>query len=954
MNKFSFSQTFNNIKTPLVSGDFFPFPTADSIDIDKTLGKKGVISTLLKKERNIEIKIGEKVFGIPPEKQKEYGTVFDLVGIIPIAATAKIPSEISKLKKTENILKGEKIIQNFAKKIEFIPTIRKEKFLTKVKNTFNNLYTIVVDRFNPITRFVKEVSDIEKLKPSENPILLARRYLGIKGIAESKLFYFTHHLDESGNIVKTGESLNDILGTFKKDINDLVTFMVAQREKELWERGIKEGIDLNKTEKVINALKNKYGRGFKQIERVSARIRDWTKRAILDPLREIGAISEDMYRKITESNQFYIPFQRVIDEVEKGNIISSKLNVFDPTAIPLKKIRGSEKTIINPLESLIKYVYKITDFVERERVAKSIVNLRNKFPELQEVIKPIKNIRPVAIEEGRTIFRPGILEPGKNIITVFEDGKRKFYEVPEDLAKTMKGMSSAELALLVKFLGFPTRILRAGAILSPEFAVRNPIRDQMMAFIQSKYGFIPGYDFIKGIFETFGKKELFGKWLAAGGAQATLIDLDRISNQKTLQTVIGKNILQKTGEYFKNPIEALRFLTEESELGTRLGVFKRAIKKVNDLEAAIESRDVTLDFSRIGSQTRIINSLVAFFNAGIQGIDKYIRSLKERPVQTTIKTITGVTIPSILEYLLQKDNPRYKNLPSWRRNLFWNIVTDIKTPLTPDGMIISIPKPFEIGVIFGTLPVRLLEWIDENDPAVFNGLKKDLTTSLSPGFIPTFLLPWIETKTNYSFFRDRPILSQFIRDLPPELQAGTFTSETARLLGKYLNKSPANIEHMFLGYTAGLGRIALMAIDEVIEKIGIVEPPPPVEKTAADIPILRAFIAREPIGFDAERVNQFFDIYEKAKEANNGYNFLIKRKSIEEAKEFLLKHGEVFLYPGLNEIAQQISGLRKAIEEVRMNKEMTPHQKRVLIDSYLKAITLMADHTMTVLKELKF
>ena len=56
--------------------------------------------------------------------------------------------------------------------------------------------------------------------------------------------------------------------------------------------------------------------------------------------------------------------------------------------------------------------------------------------------------------------------------------------------------------------------------------------------------------------------------------------------------------------------------------------------------------------------------------------------------------------------------------------------------------------------------------------------------------------------------------------------------------------------------------------------MGIAVPPPPPAGTAADIPVLRAFIAREPAGSMSESVNKFYKLLDSF-EKLSGYPILI-------------------------------------------------------------------------------
>ena len=526
-------------------------------------------------------------------------------------------------------------------------------------------------------------------------------------------------------------------------------------------------------------------------------------------------------------------------------------------------------------------------------------------------------------------------------------------------------MSSGDMGLIVKILGVPTRTLRAGAILSPEFIGRNPIRDQMSAFVFSRYGYVPGVDLVKGIFNVVGKKDVFNRWLATGGAQSMFVSLDRIGNQKTLQDVAKKglkNVLTPQGaldllkKSVKEPLRPLRVLSEFSEVGTRVGAFGKAkAKGATDLEAMFESRDLTLDFARIGSQTGALNKIIAFFNANVQGIDKLARSFRERPIQTGFKAVTGITVPSITLYLLQKDNPRYQEVPQWQKDLFWIIVLPEGTKVGPfEDPIIRIPKPFELGIIFGTVPERILAWIFENDPEQLKGIPSTISKGASPGFIPTAMLPIIENIANYSFFRDRPIVSQTIENLPVELQSNSYTSQTAKEIGKRIKQSPAKIENLVNGYFAGLGRYALDTSDFLLEKAGLFSPPPEPTPTLADIPFVKAFITREPLGNSSESVNRFFKEWERISGAHNAARRIVDTEGIEAGADFLKEHPEERFFKGMGKIASDMSEIRKTKDVIFQSTKLSPDEKRDMLTEMDRLMTELARQALIIIDESGF
>src|SRR3990167_10936015 len=110
-----------------------------------------------------------------------------------------------------------------------------------------------------------------------------------------------------------------------------------------------------------------------------------------------------------------------------------------------------------------------------------MATILEEMPEL----KPLLNIKPsprASVETmEKQIFRPNLYNPGENVITTFDEGKMKFWKVPEDVFKAVSGMNEEDMNVWLKMLAVPATLQRAGATLAPEFVVRNPVRDQFSA-----------------------------------------------------------------------------------------------------------------------------------------------------------------------------------------------------------------------------------------------------------------------------------------------------------------------------------------------------------------------------------------------------------------------------------------------------------------------------------------
>ena len=401
---------------------------------------------------------------------------------------------------------------------------------------------------------------------------------------------------------------------------------------------------------------------------------------------------------------------------------------------------------------MVKNTFVLIDAAERNQVGIAMANLVDKNPELSDLFERVKTpiarvaqvsakelgieIEGLSDEEAEAVvdvFRPSFFVKGDEV-TVLIDGKRQYYRVDPDLRAALLSLNREDMGMIGKILSLPAKWLRAGATLNPDFMVRNPARDQLTAFIYSNYNFLPGIDFIRGLAELLGRGKDYQLFKSSGAERSMLVSLDRAYTNKTfMQIMRGKGFWN----YVKHPLELLQIVSELGETATRLGEFKAGIRSgAIPLEAGYSAREVTLDFAKAGTTAYAANKLIAFFNANVRGWSKLISSFREHPVRTSVKTFLGITLPSILLYLANRDDDRWKEIPQWQKDLFWIVFTK--------DNIFRIPKPFEQGIIFGSIPERFLEYLDTEDPELFKDALLNLVEAGSPGFLPTAVLPIIE------------------------------------------------------------------------------------------------------------------------------------------------------------------------------------------------------------------
>lgn len=853
----------------------------------------------------------------------------------------------------------------------------------EIVETWHDQLARWVDDLHPIKRFSDLAKDRGvKFTIEEDPYILARLTRGWVGKAnvflEKGTFDVRFWKEENGKAVPafTGAGFSEIMAPIAKAnaTEDFAAYLVARRAINLNERGIHSGVaDETAKEAFADLAKN-----HPEFLDVATQIDEYQD-ALLDYVYNSGLVTKEAHTKMRTAMRDYVPFFRVMEEAESKGLAGKTLA---DLRNPIKRIKGSDRDIINPLESIVKNTYSLINAAERNRVGISMVNLSTKHPELGQLFEKVPEektkVASVKINElieqvagGKmglmlhesmgdakpltaqadlgymgeqivNIFRPSFFHD-ENILTVMIGGKPQSFYVDPQIYKAMHGSEVEDVGVIWKLLSYPARWLRAGATLTPEFMVRNPARDMFSAFVYSEYGFMPPVDVARGLYGALSKDDSYWLWRMGGGEQSMLTSMDRTTLAKTYEEASKGTDLKK----FVNPIEDLRLFSEFSEKMTRVGEARKAISRgANPLEAAFAAREVTLDFGKIGSKARSINMIVAFFNAQIQGSVRMVRAFKEHPYRTTTKTLVGITLPSVLLSLWNAQEPDWPEIPQWQKNLFWMIKIG--------DTWYRFPKPFELGIIFGSIPERVVESIIYDDPNVWPELRKSILDGASPSVLPTSILPIIENTTNYSFFLDRNIVPDSLEGLPAFAQYTTYTSETAKSIGKWLSYSPAKVDNLINGYFAGLGRYAVSLIDKATAlakgEEAAAEPP---AATLSDLPIIKAFVVRDPVSSSSESLNRFYIKAETARAAKNYYNDLLQGGKKDEAKEWYADHiGEIALSTYYENTRQNLATLRLLQNQARDSKTLTPEQKRERIDEIGRMMTDLAHKAITItLKE---
>lgn len=823
-------------------------------------------------------------------------------------------------------------------------------------------YKDFVDKFDPINQVQKVLTEKgEKLSPDQNPYQLARQANDYK--SKVKYIFEKGNLDYK-TLEKSGKSFQEILKPVTKDLEQFEAYVVSKRALEVEAKGKTSGFDVEAAKKVVLEGKEKY-------EVISKELVEFQNKNI-KYARDAGILSSESYKSLVEAGRDYTPFKRIL-EPENVGATGGKGK---PSS--LKEFKGSSEKIQSPILSILENTEALIRLSESNRAKRSLVELAEKSKdqvEFTKVKKPTKS---------------------ENEFEFYRNGEKEVWRVEnKDVAQAIKFLDGdvASTNLLFKIARGITAVKRLSISIAPDFMIKNFFRDQITASTFSHGRGMPFIDSLIAMKDIVGKSDNYYNWLKSGGAGGTFLEL----NQRYLQKDIFKlnretGLIDKSWNVLKKPVDFLHAAASLTEQATRLAEFKRAAKGATSgpgvFEAGFAAREITIDFSRIGAKMSALNSITAFQNVSIQGLDRTIRALKENPVGVGIRATAYITVPSIWLWWANKDDERYKELPRWQKDLFWIIPTDDWQPVSPEeaeglpeylvrtndkgeievnkGIIYRIPKPQELGILFGSVPERALEKYFTDNPNASKDFDKTMMDLVTPAIVPDAVAPKIEQWANKSLFSDSKIVPGHLEKVAPEYQYTEYTTESAKQLAKMVKimpgtgsnkpgelsvESPMVIENYVRAWSGNLGMYALQAADKALIATG--ETPDPVKpaSTLADIPVIKAFVVRYPSA-SAQNIQDFYDNYEKQEEFTNTIRHLAKSGEYEEVEKLLLLDENQDKLVKLDGIKNTLTANSQWIRLINKNPDLTPDEKRQLIDGVYYMMIQSAKDGNKIMEEL--
>lgn len=852
------------------------------------------------------------------------------------------------------------------------PDAEATPFRDKLAQGGDALKTAIKDDLNPIKRLVDIAEDNGKLEPSQNPYMLARLFRDVSGKSLRALSSDTFDFNDLNH--STGEGLLPILKDIPgKDVTLFDAFLKSRRfiaDPKMRE----QGISLDDAKEVVT--------NNPQFEDVAKRLDDYQDR-MKQYAVDSGILSATKSELFDETNKNYAPLYKLLDvDPLTGKRGSSGVSSL------FQKMKGSDRMSISSIQGIFENTEAIFRAAEQNRVMQALVNI----PELKEA-DLVRETSDTEVTKD-------------NQISAKFNGQKFIYEVQPDVATAIKAMdySPQFTSLWAQMFAAPFKLaaagLRVGVTGAMGFAVKHGFRANIASEIQSKYGGIGDHflSSINSIGDVFKQSDDFWKFISSGAANGSMdkvsgfIDgkswlndsqsmLDQVKNISKDAAGIkdGDPLYKKAWNSIFTPVRLAEAMTQISDMAPRLAEFKKGGGTTGDLntqiQAGFDARNVSVDYMRQGALTKMISFAQPFLNVDMQGTFRAFEGLKDPKV--VAKALAIITLPEIVNFMMNKDDERYKNAPLWEHGAFMVIpihhwvssdaagamaVPESMRRQNPDGSYqidngptLRLPRAFTLGAIFGSLPHMILDRYYDHNPRAFDNLKDQVLKSAMPMGLTSMLQPAFEQATNHSTFTGQPLIPNKLEKELGAFQYEPYTSEVAKQVGKLIGhlpqigpssaplSSPIVIDNYIRAWGGTLGGYVVNLLDKGLHAANIGSDKNDPEMKWTEFPEIKQFFSHFP-SQKAQSIEDFRNNVSDIERIQNTVKDLGKQAQIagadtkqgQELMSQAMELNKTIDQETLSQIGEPYSALMTggaALKIIKANNEMPAADKRKLMDT---------------------
>lgn len=521
------------------------------------------------------------------------------------------------------------------------------------------------------------------------------------------------------------------------------------------------------------------------------------------------------------------------------------------------------------------------------------------------------------------------------------NGKKVVVEIRDPLiAASIYGMDNISLKMWEP-LAFVANITRRSITLSGAFQVKQVFKDAPTAAwvtgVRNPLALIGGV--WKGFLTSLTNTDPAVDILRAAGIGGFH------GPARTPEAEIKRRMGIMNRNVFDFVIKGLDHIGDSSDMAQRVAVYKRVLAETgNEAQAMFQAANVInfLHHGSMGAAQAVIKT-VPFFGAWANSIDVFARALvggglkgmsRGKALRRMAMTGTLLTSLTILYCMLAGADPEYDELDDQTR---------LKNIIIP-GTKIMLPMNTSAAYFFKAIPEMLYNKIirEGTESAVDRRrLRAALAEAaidaiVGPEPVPAGIKPVFEVAINRSFFTERSIIPEGLRDVEAAQQYTANTSEIGKILsgmmaipgtdGKRI-VSPIEADYLLRGIFGSAGAMAQW----VSNSIGAIAETRP-EPTAKEAPLVGSFLRDEvPRGLES----LYYDFKKDVGQKYRTYQIFVNRENFDAAEAYLEKHGDIIgMQKYINQTDNELKEINREIRRVgeTVEKDLTPKERRSEID----------------------
>jgi len=720
--------------------------------------------------------------------------------------------------------------------------------------------------------------------------------------------------------------------------NELQVYLAALRERDLRKVG-RQGFIAIPDGAVLDAITQAEAKHptWKQ----TAADMDKFNNALIDWAVDTGIVGKQQAQTLRDV--FYTPFYRVMEKdsiSEPGRSITPRIGEsFTNVASAInRELKGGERALGDLFDNII---------LNADSIMKA----------------GLKNLAMKTAAETMEFAKLGKKnltgQKDENTITYKVDGKDVAFNVDDAvLFSALAGMPRTMQNGIYNTMAKMASIFRDFVTASPSFILSSLYKGKISAFVQEGQSFTTNT--LAGVRDALNAStslQNFQLQTGFGGMEYGMEprNMARVFERKLMDEGIMKALgKRKVWSAMRQGFSKMQELSEASEMAERIKLAENLINKGMNPEDAYFQAYLLAPYSRrgtgegwLGSTVQFLMPLVPFLNAKVQTTYRLIENEKGDkrrlwtlgiPQQIFLRGLV-LTAFSLAAYglNLEADEERWDDIPNYMK-LNYDIIPFM-------GEYITLPRAFEIGQVFGALPIFVLD-------AIRRGEGKDLAEALvevgkntfwmNP--IPKAVDPVLGAFTNYDFFRGRPLESKGEQALPVGERINRTTTKTGEALSATVNMvfgdvlSPIKAQALLDGYTGTLGVSLMAGFDSLLAAAGAIpgKPAGAFGDPASMPAILANFVGlqrfyREDASMVSRFVGDFYKIKEMTDQLVRSQNLARQAGDLDRLAELRGEEGlPLRMRSSVNAASERIADINKRIRMIERGDRDAEDKKEAI------------------------